>query len=117
MNKVIFLSLFLIAFSCNEKSDTEVNIRGTFIYFEDAAVLQSNNEIYGIFLDKKANELIEKAKKLKASEADEIKVELLGEISTKNDDKIFWDKKFKITRIISVSLRKEKQKTIILGEN
>ena len=36
MNKVIFLSLFLIAFSCNEKPDSEVNIRGTFIYFEDA---------------------------------------------------------------------------------
>ena len=68
-------------------------------------------------LTKKANELIEKAKILKASEADEIKVELLGEISTKNDDKIFWDKKFKISRIISISLGKEKQKTIILGEN
>lgn len=117
MKKVIILSLFLIAFSCNEKSDSEVNIRGTFIYFEDAAVLQSNNEIYGVFLDKKANELIEKAKNLKANESDEIKVELQGEVSTKNDDKIFWDKKFKITRIISISLRKEKQKTIILGEN
>ena len=46
-----------------KKSDSEVNIRGTFIYFEDAAVLQSNNEIYGVFLDKKANELIEKSKK------------------------------------------------------
>jgi predicted nucleotide-binding protein (sugar kinase/HSP70/actin superfamily) len=51
--------------------------------------LQSNNEIYGVFLDKKANELIEKAKKLKASEADEIKVELLGEISTKMTIKFF----------------------------
>tara|TARA_B100000524_G_scaffold321338_1_gene202158 strand:- start:182 stop:535 length:354 start_codon:yes stop_codon:yes gene_type:complete len=117
MNKAIFISLFLIVFSCKEKSDSEVNIRGTFIYFEDAAVLQSNNEIYGVYLDNKANELIEKAKNLKASESDEIKVELLGRVSTKNDDKIFWNKKFKITRIINISLRKEKQKTIILGEN
>ena len=41
---------------------------------------------------------------------------MTGIVSTKSDDKIFWDKKFKINEILSVSLKKDKQKTLILGK-
>ena len=116
MKKTIFLSLFFITFSCNEKVIKNTTIKGTFIYFEDAAVLQSSNEIYGVYLDDRAIELIEKSKKLNAKENDEIIVELKGIVSTKSDDKIFWDKKFKINEILSIRLKKDKQKTLILGK-
>ena len=60
--------------------------------------------------------LLRNQKKLNAKENDEIIVELTGIVSTKSDDKIFWDKKFKINEILSVSLKKDKQKTLILGK-
>ena len=97
MKKIILLCIIIIGFACNEKSKEKTVVEGTFIFFDDAAVLQSTDEIYGIYLDDKTFELIEEAKKLKIDLNDEIKVELEGQVSTEKHDIILWDKKFKIS--------------------
>ena len=46
----ILIASFLGCKNTNKKGVT--NIKGNYIFFEDAAVLQSENEIYGVFCEK-----------------------------------------------------------------
>ena len=116
MKKIILISILIFSFSCNEKSKSKTILEGTFIFFDDAAVLQSTNEIYGIYIDDKSIDLIEKAKKLKTKESDEIKVLLGGQVSTEEHDVIKWPQKFKINEIIDINVIKKKDNSIIFEE-
>ena len=115
MKKHIFLALFIFSFGCKSNSEKLATIKGNYIFFDDAAVLQTKDEIYGVFMNTKALELNEKAKALNAKPSEIIYVELKGKISTKKDENIMWEKKFDIKEIISVSPKKEAKKTLILG--
>jgi len=111
MKKLVFLILFILSFGCKNNSEQLSTIKGSYIFFEDAAVLQTKDEIYGVYMNEKTLELNEKAKALKAKTSEIIYVELKGNISTEEDEKIKWEKKFDIVEIISVS-QKNKQKTL-----
>ena len=75
-----------------ETTDDTTIIKGNYIYFEDAAVLQNDVEIYGVYLNDLAKELNEKAAPLKTNETDMVRVEVKGIISAKEDPKILWEK-------------------------
>ena len=85
------------------------------MFFEDAAVLQSSNEIYGVYINDKAIELNEVSKKFKTTPTDVIIAEVKGTVSTEKHEKILWEKKFEIIEIISISSKKETNNTLILG--
>ena len=121
--KNLLIFVFAITFlGCknNSKTTTETTddttiIKGNYIYFEDAAVLQNEVEIYGVYLNDLAKELNEKAAPLKTDETDMVNVEVRAIISSKEDPKILWEKKLEIVEIISISAAKETENILKLG--
>jgi len=99
----------------SETTDDTTIIKGNYIYFEDAAVLQNEVEIYGVILNDLTKELNKKAAPLKTNDTDMVKVEVRGIISTKENPKILWDNKLEIVEIISVSKAKQTENTLKLG--
>ena len=99
----------------NETPDNTEIIYGNYIFFDDAAVLQNDDEIYGVFLNDLAKELNKKAAPLKTNETDMVNVKVRGIVSTKDDPKILWEKKLEIVEIINVSAAKETEKILKLG--
>jgi len=122
MKKLLMFVFAITVLGCknNSKTTTETTddttiIKGNYIYFEDAAVLQNDVEIYGVFLNDLAKELNEKAAPLKTNETDMVNVEVRGIISSKEDPKILWEKKLEIVEIISISAAKETENILKLG--
>ena len=115
MKKIGLLIVLTLVFGCKNSSENLTLLKGSYIYFDDAAVLQTNNEVYGVFMNAKALELNQRAEQEKTSPTDVIYVELKGVISTDEDDKIKWEKKFDIKEIVSISRGKKERNTLILG--
>jgi hypothetical protein len=122
MKKLLLFVFVISALGCkknsknsNETIDDSKIITGNYIYFEDAAVLQNDIEIYGVILNDLAKELNEKAAPLKTNNTDMVRVKVRGTISTKEDPKILWEKKLEIVEIISISPAKETENILKLG--
>ena len=122
MKKLIIFVFAISIFGCknNSKNNTEISdttelISGSYIFFEDAAVLQNDVEIYGVILNDLAKELNKKAAPLKTNDTDMVSVKVRGSVSTKEDPKILWEKKLEIVEIISVSAAKETENILKLG--
>ena len=122
MKKLIIFVFAISIFGCknNSKNNTEISdttelISGSYIFFEDAAVLQNDVEIYGVILNDLAKELNKKAAPLKTNDTDMVSVKVRGSVSTKEDPKILWEKKLEIVEIISISAAKETENILKLG--
>ena len=115
MKKRLALALLILSFGCKNTSEELTTLKGDYMFFEDAAVLQASNEIYGVYLNDKAIALDEASKKFKATPTDVIIAEVKGRVSTEKHEKILWEKKFEIIEIISISSKKETNNTLILG--
>lgn len=115
MKKIGLLILLTLIFGCKNSSENLTLLKGNYIYFDDAAVLQTNNEVYGVFMNAKALELNKSAEQYRTTPSEIIYVELKGIVSTEEDDKIKWEKKFDIKEIVSISTQKEKRNTLIIG--
>ena len=116
MKRLILYTLMILGCGCKNNPENLTVLKGTYIFFEDAAVLQTPNEIYGVYLNDKAVELNKLAMSYIAGPSDEVIAELKGIISTDDHDKILWEKKFEIIEIVSTSTKKETKDTLILGE-
>ena len=122
MRKIILLVFAMTVLGCknnsknnNETIDNTEIISGNYIFFDDAAVLQNDVEIYGVILNDVIKELNKKAALLKTSETDMVSLEVKGIVSTKDDPKILWEKKLEIIEIINVSAAKETENILKLG--
>jgi len=122
MKKLLLFVFVISALGCkknsknsNETIDDSKIITGNYIYFEDAAVLQNDIEIYGVILNDLAKELNEKAAPLKTNNTDMVRVKVRGTISTKENPKILWENKLEIIEIISISPAKETENILKLG--
>ncbi|MDB2493419.1 MAG: hypothetical protein ACPH6A_01600 [Flavobacteriaceae bacterium] len=122
MRKIILLVFAMTVLGCknnsknnNETTDNTEIISGNYIFFDDAAVLQNDVEIYGVILNDVVKELNKKAALLKTSETDMVSLEVRGIVSTKDDPKILWEKKLEIIEIINVSAAKETENILKLG--
>jgi len=122
MRKIILLVFAMTVLGCknnsknnNETTDNTEIISGNYIFFDDAAVLQNDVEIYGVILNDLVKELNKKAALLKTSETDMVSLEVRGIVSTKDDPKILWEKKLEIIEIINVSAAKETENILKLG--
>lgn len=122
MKKLAILVFAITILGCknNSKNNTEVSdnselITGNYIFFDDAAVLQNDSEIYGVILNDLVKELNKKAALLKTNETDMVNLEVRGIVSTKEDPKILWEKKLEIVEIINVSAAKETENILKLG--
>ena len=115
MKKNIFFVLLSLFFGCKNTSEKLSTLKGSYIFFEDAAVLQTMDEIYGVYLNEKAIELNKMAKTTKSESTDVVMVELKGHISSEKHEIILWEKKFEIVEIVELRAMKETKNTVILG--
>jgi hypothetical protein len=125
MKKTILLVLvFLVFTSCKNDSKSNTNneavsvddvkktskqndgltlLKGDFIYFADAAVLQTHREVYGVIIDKKMHELNDQIQKYKVAVTDMVPVEIRGKIIPKPEDEEGWHFRVEIKEILKVS--------------
>ena len=120
---IILLSVFI---SCKtDKKETqsqstkteatnsdELSLNGSFIYYDNAAVLQTKEEIYGVITDSMMLALNEEAKKYKKEETDMVPVSVKAKISTKKDN-TSWEHKIEILEILNVSKPKPQDNQVI----
>jgi hypothetical protein len=99
-----------------KQSDGLTLLKGEFIYFGDAAVLQTHTEIYGVLITEKMLELNEMAEKYKKEPTDMVEVEIRGKITNQKDDKILWENKVEIVEILNVFAPKNKDNVVKLGQ-
>ncbi|MCX7546383.1 hypothetical protein OS188_00295 [Xanthomarina sp. F1114] len=130
MKKLLILFLLVTSFySCKNDTkneaiepETEVTdtkgltlLKGDFVYYADAAVLQTKHEVYGVVIDKKMHELDEQTKTYKKAETDMIPVEIKGKIIQKPEGEEGWPFRIEIKEIINVSKPDPNKEEIILG--
>ena len=106
MKKIGVLLLCISMFvSCkNDKKQTETIykdddltlLKGQFVYYDGAAVLQTSTKIYGVFLSGNLEELNKQAEKFKKRKTDNVLVEIRGFVSQEKDDKILWKDKVEV---------------------
>ena len=137
MKKLAILCISLVLFTtCKEDTKTKVEtkdaeaedgrtakqsdgltlLKGDFIYYADAAVLQTHKEVYGVILDEKAKELNEKAQQYKSDATDMVTVAIRGEISEKIEGEEGWQYRVAIKEILTISkIDPEKNDIIKIG--
>ena len=136
MKNILLLFVFFMAFtSCkNEsKSDNKTNdienqeentakqndglvlLKGEFVYYADAAVIQTNSSsIYGVVINKKMHELDKLAQQYKKEPTDYVSIEIRGEIIPKPENEEGWPYRIDIKEIIKVSKSQNEDEVIKL---
>ncbi len=126
MKKLILVTVITIAFfSCkNEKTPTEqvekeniTTLKGEYVYFADAAVLQTKSQIFGVIIDEKCKELNQKAEAFKKEPTDFVQIEIKGIIMPKPEGTEGWENRVKITEIINVFPVAKKEEVVKLKSN
>ena len=125
MKKIVFLLVILMVFTgCKsdkksentseqvevqegktaKQSDGLVLLKGEFVYYADAAVLQTNSSsIYGVIINEKMHELDNLAQQYKSEPTDYVSVEIRGEIIPKPENEEGWPYRINIKEILKVS--------------
>jgi hypothetical protein len=134
MKKIIILLLSVSVFtSCknNSKSETQevlnsstkeqttqqdnglMHLKGAFVYYDGAAVLQTPNEIYGVLITDKLEELQKQVQDYKSAPTDMVNVEVKGKVSNQKDEKILWENKLEIVEILNISPASTEENNVI----
>lgn len=99
-----------------KQSDGLTLLKGEFVYFDGAAVLQTHAEIYGILITDKLEELNKQAQQYKNEPTDMVQVEIRGIISNEKNEKILWENKVEVVEILNIEPNpKEENNVIKLG--
>jgi len=118
-NIILVLAAIMLCASCKKDSKSEVNealnsnktmdknndltlIQGDFVYYDGAAVLQTKNEIYGVLITDKLEELNKKSDLFKDAPTDVVEVKVRAKITNEKHEKILWENKVEIMEIIEV---------------
>ena len=123
--KKVFLILCLIAFiACkSDKKEVETEalekvseykiLKGSYLYYTNAAILQTKSRVYGVILDENSKELNNKVAPFKVLDTDMVPVEIKGEVIAKDEGEEGWPFKVKIVEILNVTKPLPKNKDII----
>ncbi len=87
-------------------------ISGEFLFLEDAAVLKTHSEVYGVVIDDKMHELNNKCQPLKKEVYDMIPVVVKGNVLP-NPNEEGWKEVIEIKEIVSVSAPAAETTTVI----
>ena len=77
-------------------------LKGEFIYYADAAVLQTSQEIYAVIYNDKMHELNAQVEKYKTEATDMVPVEIKGIITPKPENEEGWAFRVEIKEILNV---------------
>jgi hypothetical protein len=130
MKKIIFiLCISITVLACkkdskstekasDQKSEVElITMTGEFIYYADAAVLQTTTEIYGVVIDDKMHELNEEVKQYKVDDTDMVSVTVKVRRFEKPKNEEGWPYRVEIKEILKVEKPDTKKQDIIkLGQ-
>ena len=84
------------------KNDDKIIVSGDYIFYNNAGVLQTSKDVYGIIINDKVIELNEKLSLIKKDEFDFVPVILKGKLSSKDEDEEGWSVKLEITEIVEI---------------
>ena len=111
----ILILIALFSFSCDKKQNKVVSnevfetknndliiLSGDYVFYNNAAVLQTNKNVYGIVINEKVNELNQRLTSIKKDEFDFIPVILKGKLQNKKEDEEGWSVKLEITEIVEI---------------
>ncbi|MCB0461221.1 MAG: hypothetical protein R2816_08675 [Flavobacteriaceae bacterium] len=98
-----------------KQSDGLTLLKGEFIYYADAAVLQTHREMYAVIIDDKMHELDDMAKAFKKEATDFVQVEIRGKITPKPENEEGWPYRVEIKEILNVQAAKESSDIVKLG--
>jgi len=90
-------------------------LKGEFIYYADAAVLQTHKQMYAVVIDEKMHELNNMAKAFKNEMTDFVQVEIRGKITPKPENEEGWDYRVEIKEILNVKAAEESSEVVKLG--
>ena len=91
---------------------------GQFIYYGDAAVLQTRNDIYGVVINDKMHELNKMANSYKEEPTDYVTVQVRGKLIPKPEGEEGWPFKIDIKEIENVKKHESKENDVIkLGDS
>ena len=99
--QLIIVLLFVAACTTQPKSKAE-SITGEFLFYDNAAVLNTGSEIYGVVVDDKLHELHAQALTVQKDSFDMVQVFIKGVIS-KNQNEEGWPQVIKVKEIDSVA--------------
>ena len=125
---IVLLFAFIVVIGCkndtnksvaNDSDSAEIEtdnlklLKGDFLYYADAAILQTKTEIYGVIINKKMHELHDKVKTFKTEDTDMVPVEIKGIIVPKPEQEEGWDYRIDIKEILKVSKPKKEDNQVI----
>ena len=87
----------------SKQSDGLTLLKGEFVYYADAAVLQTHREVYAVIVDDKMEELNDMADKYKKEATDYVTIEIRGEITPKPANEEGWPYRVAIKEILKVT--------------
>ena len=135
MKKTVFILLFVTALiSCKKDVKQEENttnnseitekqddgltvLKGEFVYFADAAVLQTHEEVYAVIVDDMMHEMNKKLEHYKKEPTDMVPVAIKGKISPKPEGVEGWPFRVEIKEIIEIYEPKPEDNTVIKLSN
>ena len=129
-NSTIILSLSLVLFACKNETKTEVNleenraksynqsdgfitVKGEFVYYADAAVLQTANDIYGVVIDENMHLLEKQVKAFKQEDTDMVPVTVRVRKFEKPKDEEGWQYRVEIKEILKVEAPNPNKEDVI----
>ncbi|WP_426432032.1 hypothetical protein ACPX19_05730 [Winogradskyella sp. HB-48] len=131
MKKNIFILLAVIGFlGCKNDTKTEVNLeenraksydqndgyismKGEFLYYADAAVFQTQNEIYGVVIDENMHRLNNQVKPFKKEATDMVPVTIRVRKFEKPENEEGWPYRVEIKDILKVEKPNSNKEDVI----
>jgi uncharacterized lipoprotein NlpE involved in copper resistance len=131
MKKSIFILLAVIGFlGCKNDTKTEVNLeenraksydqkdgyitmKGEFLYYADAAVFQTQNEIYGVVIDENLHRLNNQVKPFKKEATDMVPVTIRVRKFEKPENEEGWPYRVEIKDILKVEKPNSNKEDVI----
>lgn len=100
-----------------DQNDGLITMKGEFVYYADAAVLQTTNDIYGVVIDENMHKLDEKAKAFKKEATDMVPVTVRVKKFAKPEGEEGWPFRVEIKEILKVEAPNPNQDDVIKLEN
>ncbi len=100
------------------QNDGLITMKGDYIFYKDAAVLQTKSEIYGVVINDLAIELNNKAKAFQEENTDMVAVTIRCKKSKKPENEEGWEYRVEIKEILKVEAIPTNENDVIkLGSN
>jgi hypothetical protein len=99
------------------QNDGLITVQGTFVYYDDAAVLQTPSGMIGVVVDEKMQDLNERVQAYKKESTDMVPVTIRGRLFKKPENEIGWENRIEIKEILKVSPPKAGDNEVIRLEN